>query len=187
MYSHSFVQQRAKGIPIHCRRFERERRSKRLRDEGKKYNNATGRHLRVVKELATTMENGDPIIEVIKEITSEQVLLYAEASGDFNPIHVNKEFAENSQFGRNIAHGMMIAATISESMSLTFGESWHHSGKVKIRFRSPAYPGDTVTTSGQIQKMIASEEGTEIKCSVLVTNQTGETLISGSSSVIILS
>ena len=59
------------------------------------------------------MENGDPIIEVIKEITSEQVLLYAEASGDFNPIHVNKEFAENSQFGRNIAHGMMIAATIS--------------------------------------------------------------------------
>ena len=44
------------------------------------------------------MENGDPIIEVIKEITSEQVLLYAEASGDFNPIHVDKEFAENSQF-----------------------------------------------------------------------------------------
>ena len=131
------------------------------------------------------MQDGHPIIEVIKEITSDQVLLYAEASGDFNPIHVNKEFAEKSQFGRNIAHGMMVAATISESMSLTFGESWHYSGKVKIRFRSPAYPGDTITTSGQIQKMVLSEEGTEVRCSVLVTNQAGETIISGSSSVII--
>ena len=74
------------------------------------------------------MQDGNPIIEVIKEITSDQVLLYAEASGDFNPIHINKEFAEKSQFGRNIAHGMMVAATISESLSLTFGESWHQSG-----------------------------------------------------------
>ena len=100
------------------------------------------------------MKEGDSIAEVIKEITSEQILLYAEASGDFNPIHINTKFAEDSQFGRNIAHGMMIAASISESMSLTFGPSWHDSGKVKIRFRSPAYPGDTVTASGQIKKIL---------------------------------
>ena len=98
------------------------------------------------------MKEGDSITEVVKEITSEQVLLYAKASGDFNPIHVDAKFAEGSQFGRNIAHGMMVAASISESMSLTFGASWHASGKVKITFRSPAYPGDTVTASGQIQK-----------------------------------
>ncbi|MQF68479.1 acyl dehydratase, partial [SAR202 cluster bacterium AD-802-K11_MRT_200m] len=34
------------------------------------------------------MKEGDSIAEVIKEITSEQILLYAEASGDFNPIHI---------------------------------------------------------------------------------------------------
>ena len=131
------------------------------------------------------MKGGDSIAEVIKEITSEQILLYAEASGDFNPIHINTKFAEDSQFGRNIAHGMMIAASISESMSLTFGPSWHDSGKVKIRFRSPAYPGDTVTASGQIKKILPLDEGTEISCSVSVTNQAGEAIISGTSSVII--
>ena len=131
------------------------------------------------------MKEGDPIAEVIKDITSEQILLYAEASGDFNPIHINTKFAEDSQFGRNIAHGMMIAASISESMSLTFGPSWHDSGKVKIRFLSPAYPGDTVTTSGQIKKILPLDEGTEIRCSVSVTNQAGEAIISGTSSVII--
>ena len=132
------------------------------------------------------MKEGDSITEVIKEITSEQILLYAEASGDFNPIHINTKFAEDSQFGRNIAHGMMIAASISESMSITFGPSWHDSGKVKIRFRSPAYPGDTVTASGQIKKILPLlDEGTEIRCSVSVTNQAGEAIISGTSSVII--
>ena len=131
------------------------------------------------------MKEGDSIAEVIKEITSEQILLYAEASGDFNPIHINTKFAEDSQFGRNIAHGMMIAASISESMSLTFGPSWHDSGNVKIRFRSPAYPGDTVTASGQIKKILPLDEGTEIRCSVSVTNQAGEAIISGTSSVII--
>ena len=131
------------------------------------------------------MKEWDSIAEVIKEITSVQILLYAEASGDFNPIHINTKFAEDSQFGRNIAHGMMIAASISESMSLTFGPSWHDSGKVKIRFRSPAYPGDTVTASGQIKKILPLDEGTEIRCSVSVTNQAGEAIISGTSSVII--
>ena len=131
------------------------------------------------------MKEGDSIAEVIKEITSEQILLSAEASGDFNPIHINTKFAEDSQFGRNIAHGMMIAASISESMSLTFGPSWHDSGKVKIRFRSPAYPGDTVTASGQIKKILPLDEGTERRCSVSVTNQAGEAIISGTSSVII--
>lgn len=131
------------------------------------------------------MKEGDSITEVVKEITSEQVLLYAKASGDFNPIHVDAKFAEGSQFGRNIAHGMMVAASISESMSLTFGASWHASGKVKIRFRSPAYPGDTVTASGQIQKILQSKEETEIRCSVSVTNQAEEVIISGTSSVII--
>ena len=131
------------------------------------------------------LQVGDDLVPIKKLITMQQILMYADASGDYNPIHIDREFAKNSQFGRNIAHGMMVAASISESMSLTFGASWHASGKVKIRFRSPAYPGDTVTASGQIQKILQSKEETEIRCSVSVTNQAEEVILSGTSSVII--
>ena len=86
-------------------------------------------------------------------ITLERVNAYAEAAGDFNPIHLNAGFAKESHFGRRIAHGMMIAATVSECMSIAFGMDWVLSGSMKIRFRAPVFPGDRIETRGTVKKV----------------------------------
>ena len=62
------------------------------------------------------MREGDAIPTVERLITQDGIERYAEASGDFNPIHVDPDFAAKSQFGRTIAHGMMVAATLNRTL-----------------------------------------------------------------------
>tara|TARA_B100001013_G_scaffold155943_1_gene92871 strand:+ start:850 stop:1233 length:384 start_codon:yes stop_codon:yes gene_type:complete len=113
----------------------------------------------------------------------DQIRMYADASGDYNPIHIDEEFGKNSQFGRNIGHGMMAAATISELMAESFGTAWYSTGKMKMRFRSPVYPGDEIQTSGQVTKLEDTTNSSHITCSVVIIRQDGEVIISGETSV----
>ena len=62
-------------------------------------------------------KEGDTLPAIEKSVTQEQVESYAKAAGDFNPIHLDQEFAANTDFGGRIAHGMMIIAFISEMMT----------------------------------------------------------------------
>ena len=75
------------------------------------------------------MKQGTDLKQITKQISIKQIRLYAEASGDFNPIHVDEEYARKSQYGQNIAHGMMVAASISEIMTSSFGSAWHSTGR----------------------------------------------------------
>ncbi len=126
---------------------------------------------------------GDDLVPIKKFITMKQILMYADASGDYNPIHVDEEFAKNSQFGKNIGHGMMVAATISELMVKNFADAWYKTGKMKMRFRSPVYPEDEIQTSGSIKKSEQIGTKTKITCSVEIVRQDGDTIISGETSV----
>ena len=124
---------------------------------------------------------GDALPTVEKLIDQEIINLYAQASGDYNPIHLDEEFAATTQFGGTIAHGMMIAATISEMMSAAFGTDWARSGKMKMRFRSPVKPGQRVTASGSVRSV--SESGLRIACAVSAIKDDGETAIAGTAEV----
>ena len=46
-------------------------------------------------------------------ITDEKTRLFADVSGDYNPIHLDIEFAEKTRFGKRIAHGMLVSSFIS--------------------------------------------------------------------------
>ena len=129
------------------------------------------------------MQEGDALPTVEKSVSQQQIESYARASGDFNPIHVDKEFAARSQFGGTIAHGMMIVASISEMMSLAFGPRWATGGHLKLRFKAPVRPGDSVTTSGKVKRVGGSDRGHEIACTVEVHRQTGEVAITGDATV----
>lgn len=129
------------------------------------------------------MQKGDPLPTIEKAVTQEQIEKYARASGDFNPIHVDREFAESTQFGGTIAHGMMVAATISEMMATAFGRNWPKSGSMKIRFRSPVKPGQRITTQGSVRRVEVSEDGRRIACTVSVVKDDGETAIAGQAEV----
>ena len=129
------------------------------------------------------MNEGDTLRTVEKTFSQDDVNRYADAAGDHNPIHVDPNFAAGSQFGRRIAHGMMIAASISEMMAQAFGQDWHKSGRMKIRFRAPVFPGETVRASGTVRSVRQIEDGTEVAVSVQVTKANDEAAITGDARV----
>ena len=128
-------------------------------------------------------QKGDPLPTIEKVVTQDQIEKYARASGDFNPIHIDHEFAASTQFGGTIAHGMMVAATISEMMAAAFGRNWPESGSMKIRFRSPVKPGHRITTQGSVRRVDAAEGINRISCTVSVVKDDGETAIAGQAEV----
>ena len=129
------------------------------------------------------MQKGDNLPQVSRVIDQARIEDYARASGDFNPIHIDREFASQTQFGGTIAHGMMVAATISEIMTGAFGLNWAETGKMKIRFRSPVKPGQSVTASGSVQRVAPIENANRIACAVSVVKDDGEVAISGQAEV----
>ena len=129
------------------------------------------------------MNVGDRLPRVERLIDQDRVERYARASGDFNPVHVDHKFAKSSQFGRTIAHGMLIAASISEIMTTAFNMDWLRSGRMKLRFRAPVYPGDTIVAQGEIKDIREEDGKREAICSVDVRKQGGELVISGEATV----
>jgi 3-hydroxybutyryl-CoA dehydratase len=126
---------------------------------------------------------GKTLPALVKNITQEKINLYAEASGDFNPIHIDESFATQTPLGGTIAHGMLILAYISELMTQEFGINWISGGNLSIRFKAPARPGDTVTVSGVIDKVTYENNCTNISCNLTCSNQKDEIIITGGATV----
>jgi 3-hydroxybutyryl-CoA dehydratase len=116
---------------------------------------------------------------VVRVVTQERIGAYADASGDQNPIHVDAEFARGTPFGGTIAHGMLVLALIGEMMRGAFGEAWSTSGRLKVRFKAPTRPGETVTASAALLK----ERDGSAEYAVQCASASGEVLIEGRASV----
>ena len=129
------------------------------------------------------LRQGDSLPQVVKHITQRDINLYAEASGDFNPIHIDQSFAAQTPLGGTIAHGMLILAYVSEMMTTAFGRHWLSGGKLSVRFKAPARPGDTVTVTGRVDSIEHDEGVPHVNCGLGVQSQGGETIIVGRATV----
>jgi 3-hydroxybutyryl-CoA dehydratase len=126
---------------------------------------------------------GETLPPVVKHITQEKINLYAEASGDFNPIHVDESFAAQTPLGGTIAHGMLILAYVSEMMAQAFGDNWAANGRLSVRFKMPARPGDTVTATGKIDSIREEDGISYVDCGLECHNQKGEVIVTGGAMV----
>ncbi len=125
------------------------------------------------------IHQGDSLSAVVKNVTQNDINLYAEASGDFNPIHIDEAFAAQTPLGGTIAHGMLILAYISEMMTRAFGAAWCSAGKLSVRFKAPARPKDTISVTGKVASIVQREGASFVSCSVEACNQGGEAVITG--------
>lgn len=135
------------------------------------------------KQPKTKLKAGDALPSVVKHISQEKINLYAEASGDFNPIHIDEAFARQTPFGGTVAHGMLCLAYVSEMMTAAFGRSWASGGRLSVRFKAPARPGDTITTEGNVVSIGDKEGVVYANCSLGARNQNGETVVVGEAKV----
>jgi len=133
--------------------------------------------------MLTDIREGRVLNPVVRHITQEKINLYAEASGDFNPIHVDESFARKTPLGGTIAHGMLNLAYVSEMMTSAFGRNWLAEGKLRARFKEPARPGDTLTISGKIDCVEQKDDVSYAICSFECRNQKGEMIVTGETTV----
>ncbi len=119
-----------------------------------------------------------------RTITDELIRAFAEISGDRNPIHLDDKFAGSTRFGRRIGHGMLTAAFISgvlgnqeiERKVIYLGQT--------LKFVSPAFIGDTITTTSTVTAIRDDKE--IVTLSTICTNQHGETVVSGEAVLMVL-
>jgi 3-hydroxybutyryl-CoA dehydratase len=126
---------------------------------------------------------GDPLPTLSKKMNREKISQYEEILGIGNPIHSNEEYARKSPFKGIIAHGLVSAAYISESMMKVFPEEWVHHGTMDIQFRHPLRPGDTVRAEGELKRREPTEEGMVLVFEVRSKNQAEETVATGVTTV----
>ena len=128
-------------------------------------------------------EIGDPLPTVTKKITREKILQYEEILGIGNPIHFDEAYAKNTPFKGIIAHGLVNAAYISESMMRVFPWEWVHHGEMEIQFLRPLRPGDTCRTQGKLERKESTGKGMFLVFDVGCKNQRGETVLTGTTTV----
>ncbi len=94
-----------------------------------------------------------------KTVTEADVILFAGISGDYNPLHVNEEFAKTQQFGKRVVHGCFSSALISAALGVKlFGPGALYISQ-KVDFRKPVYIGDTLTAVATVKEKFTKKEG----------------------------
>jgi 3-hydroxybutyryl-CoA dehydratase len=117
-----------------------------------------------------------------KTITETDVYLFAGISGDFNPMHVNEEFAALTPFGKRIAHGALAQSLIAPVLGTKLPGLGTIVVEVTTRFRAPTFFGDTITAVAEVIEKIEAKR--RVRMSLLWTNQRGETVATGEALVI---
>ncbi|MEM9682148.1 MAG: MaoC family dehydratase [Pseudomonadota bacterium] len=108
-----------------------------------------------------TVAEGAKLPSLSRTVSQAVIDAYAEASGDFNPIHTDPDYAADGPFGRTIAHGMMTLAYASDLMSEWAGDRWLAGSGIDVAFLGPVFAGDEVTVAGTVRE-IAHEKGAPI-------------------------
>lgn len=86
-------------------------------------------------------------------ITDEMIRLFAELTGDANPVHLDDSFAAGTRFGRRIAHGMIAAGLISATLANDLPGPGTVYLSQTLQFKAPVYPGDTITTTVEVKSV----------------------------------
>ncbi len=103
-----------------------------------------------------------------KLVTSEDIVAFAEISGDRNPIHLSDEFAAKTPFGSRIAHGIFTASLISAVIGTRLPGPGAIYISQNLRFLAPVRIGDTVETSVEIVELIDRGRRAKLRCACKV-------------------
>lgn len=116
-----------------------------------------------------------------KTITEQDVFAFADASGDFNPLHIDEEYARHTVFGRRVAHGILTAAIISTVLGSEIPGLGTIFTQLEIRFLKPVFFGDRITATATVTEIINPKR---VRLMVACTNQDGIDVAIGNAVVI---
>ena len=116
-----------------------------------------------------------------RTITETDIVMHAGQTGDFYPHHMDAEWSKNSVFGQRVAYGTLILSVAAGQLAREMNEVAFSYGYDKVRFISPVFIGDTITSKAEIIVKREYAKRTEdfglVDEQVTVTNQRGETVL----------
>jgi len=117
------------------------------------------------------------VYEVKRIVTDEMIKMFAEATGDKNPVHLDDEFAKNSIFGGRIAHGILSLGIVSAVLGMEFPGAGTVYLMQNAKFKRPVYVGEEVTVKLTVKEI--DKEKRRVLLETLVVKSNGENAIEG--------
>ncbi len=116
-----------------------------------------------------------------KTITEKDVFAFADVSGDFNPLHIDDEYAKKTRYGRRIAHGILMAGIISTVLGSEIPGVGTVFVELHIRFLKPVFFDDTITANAIVTEIINPKR---MRLMVYCVNQDGADVAIGNAIVV---
>lgn len=113
-----------------------------------------------------------------KTITETDIVVYAGLTGDFNPLHMNSEYAKKTRFGERIAHGTIALGLIAPVVGMKLPGLGSILLHMEAKFIAPVKIGDTITAEAEIIEKI--EKNKSVRLRTRFYNHKGEDVIVGS-------
>ena len=108
---------------------------------------------------------------------------FAKISGDFNPLHMDEQYAKKTKFGKRVCHGMLLASFFSRLVGMYLPGKNALYFSQNLNFIGPCFIGDIVIVKG---KIINKSESTKmIKIETTIKNNTGKLLVEGIAQVLV--
>jgi acyl dehydratase len=132
-----------------------------------------------VKLRADSVQVGDVLPKLVKgPITLQQLVRYAGASGDFNPLHTDPAVGQSIGTGGIIAHGMLIMGFIGQMISDYVSPTAIRS--FDARFKGMTHLGDVITCTGVVTSIEEADGEVRLTASVAAADQDGAVKVTGS-------
>lgn len=126
------------------------------------------------------IQPGDRAV-ISKRFTEEDVAAFASLSGDYNPLHMESDFARRTHLGNRVVHGMLVASYVSTLVGMQLpgaGALWMQQS---FRWRRPVFVGDTLEIA--LDVVHKSPGARVLSIRVTATNQSGTTVMDGEGAV----
>jgi acyl dehydratase len=119
---------------------------------------------------------------MVEKVDRAMFVRYAGASGDFNPIHWNEDFAKSAGYPGVFAQGMFTAGVLATFLTNWVGEE--NVRRFRTRFVGQVWPGEAIVCSGKVTEVRDSSGERHADVQLTVTNEKGEKKIEGDATVV---
>ena len=117
------------------------------------------------------------------KIDEEMLDSFANISGDFNPLHMDEQYAKTTQFKGRVCHGMLLASFLSRLIGMYIPGKFSLYFSQSLNFRAPCFIGDEVTITGTVTEKHNSTKILTLK--TVISNQNENCLVDGIAKVIV--